>query len=364
MRLIFHIPLKIDRNDPSASQIRPQKLMNAFTELGWEMDVVEGYARERKRQISIIKEKIRKGVHYDFCYSESSTMPTLLTEPHHLPTHPCLDFGFLAFCRRNGIPVGLFYRDIHWLYANKGDGLKQRVAYWFYRYDLMQYGKLLDTLFLPTLDMQKRIPYPFTCHVCELPAGYQSSTKSHTTEIEKNNEKLNLLYVGGVGGNYNLLPLIDAVANMTGVQLTLCCRSYDWKTIHNTDEPHLTPTVRVVHLGGKELEDAYMRADLFTMTMNTEYLRFAAPYKLFEAIGHRLPILAASGTWSGDMVERNKIGITCENEAGVIRNTLQTICNNRELLEQYKVNLDTVAEQNTWQARCRQIATALLKKEI
>ena len=34
MRLIFHIPLKIDRNDPSASQIRPQKLMKAFADLG------------------------------------------------------------------------------------------------------------------------------------------------------------------------------------------------------------------------------------------------------------------------------------------------------------------------------------------
>jgi hypothetical protein len=45
VRLIFHIPLKIDRNDPSASQFRPQKLMAAFTELGWEMDVVEGRGR-------------------------------------------------------------------------------------------------------------------------------------------------------------------------------------------------------------------------------------------------------------------------------------------------------------------------------
>ena len=54
MRLIFHIPLKIDRNDPSASQIRPQKLMKAFAELGWEMDVVEGNGRDRKNQIAKI----------------------------------------------------------------------------------------------------------------------------------------------------------------------------------------------------------------------------------------------------------------------------------------------------------------------
>ena len=362
MRLIFHIPLKIDRNDPSASQIRPQKLMKAFAELGWEMDVVEGSGRDRKHQIAEIKRKIRQGVHYDFVYSESSTMPTLLTEPHHLPIYPCLDFGFLAFCKRYGIPVGLFYRDIHWQYANKGEGFKQRVARYFYFYDLWQYGRLLDVLFLPTMPMLEHVPHKFSCRVVELPSGLNPSGKR--VAENSGNKAMELLYVGGVGGNYNLKPLMNAVSMIEGVKLTFCCRTYDWETVKEDYAPYLGSNVSVVHLDGDELDAVYGKADLFVMPMSTEYVRFAAPYKLFEAIGHGLPIVAAKGTWSGDFVERNGIGCACTNDAEALKQTIESLRDNPQRLSQMREALPAVAEQNTWTARCQQIASALLKKKI
>ena len=60
-RMIFHIPMKIDRNRASASQIRPMKMIEAFKECGYEVVVVEGYGKERKRQIKEIKSNILKG---------------------------------------------------------------------------------------------------------------------------------------------------------------------------------------------------------------------------------------------------------------------------------------------------------------
>lgn len=360
MRLIFHIPLKVDRNDPSASQIRPQKLLAAFAELGWEVDVVEGRSRDRKRQIAEIKRKMRQGVHYDFVYSESSTMPTLLTEPHHLPTYPCLDFGFLAYCKRQGVPVGLFYRDIHWQYANKGEGFKQWVARFFYRYDLHQYRRLLDVLFLPTLRMLDYVPCRFDCRVRELPSGCDAVVVGGGHEA---GEGLRITYVGGVGGNYNMLPLVEAVGDMAGTSLTFCCRTYDWEVVKNDYQPHLRPNIKVVHLSGEAVADLYRNTDLFAMTFDTEYVRFAAPYKLFEVVGHGVPILAARDTWSGDFVERNNIGLTSANETEALRRTLQELAADSAKLEEYRRNMAAVAEQNTWQARCRQIAEALIDKK-
>ena len=361
MRLIFHIPLKIDRNDPSASQIRPQKLMAAFTELGWEMDVVEGRGRERKRQIAAIKDKIKRGVHYDFCYSESSTMPTLLTEPHHLPTYPCLDFGFLAFCKRSGIPVGLFYRDIYWQYASGDADFKQRVARWFYRYDLWQYRRLLDVLFLPTQRMLEYVPCNFDFPVVELPSG---SDIEDTTTDQPSDGALRILYVGGVGGDYNLLPLVQAVGGLPSMSLTLCCRTYDWDVVKDEYLPHVKGNVKVVHLKGKDVIKLYQHADLFAMPHCTEYVKFAAPYKLFEAIGRHKPLLAATGTWSGDFVERNGIGVTSDNDAKALRRVLEELANHPERLAEFKEKMSDVALRNTWEARCRQIASALLKKEV
>lgn len=361
MRLIFHIPLKIDRNDPSASQIRPQKLMAAFTELGWEMDVVEGRGRERKRQIAEIKDKIKRGVHYDFCYSESSTMPTLLTEPHHLPTYPCLDFGFLAFCKRSGIPVGLFYRDIYWQYANKNVDFKQWVARFFYRYDLRQYRRLLDVFFLPTLRMYEYVPCRFACAVRELPSGCEIVS---CEAMPTNGGELRVLYVGGIGGDYNILPLVKAVSGMDGMSLTVCCRTYDWDAVKEEYLPYVKGNVSVVHLKGKDVEELYRHADLFAMPHCTEYVKFAAPYKLFEAIGRHKPLLAAKGTWSGDFVERNGIGLTSDNDAEALRRVLGELAAHPEKLAEFRRNMGEVALRNTWEARCRQIAAALMKKEV
>jgi hypothetical protein len=61
--------------------------LKALTQWG-EVWVVAGDARQRRRQIQVVMNAIRAGTRFEFCYSESSTMPTTLTEPHHLPTHP------------------------------------------------------------------------------------------------------------------------------------------------------------------------------------------------------------------------------------------------------------------------------------
>ena len=46
-RMIFHIPMKIDRNRASASQIRPMKMIEALKVCGYEVVVGEGYGKER-----------------------------------------------------------------------------------------------------------------------------------------------------------------------------------------------------------------------------------------------------------------------------------------------------------------------------
>lgn len=360
MRIIFHIPIRIDRTDPSASQIRPQKLMAAFTELGYEVDVVEGCAAERRRRIAAIKRNIRQGVRYEFLYSESSTMPTLLTGRHHLPTHPFLDFGFFRFCKRHGIPIGLFYRDIYWRFINKGANLKQRVAALFYRYDLMQYRRLLSVLFLPTLRMQRYVPGQFRCQVMELPSGcpYKPlDRKGHQGLIE-------LFYVGGVGGDYDLRSLVRAVADLDGIHLTLCCRLYDWELVRDDYQPLLNEHVTVVHESGEALMKRYAGADLFAMMFTpSEYRGFAAPYKLFEALGYGIPVLTTEHTWAGDYVQQAGVGCVCSNDEAAMKEILLDLLQHRERIEEWRVRIPKVAQENTWQARCRQIAQSLSTKK-
>ena len=162
-----------------------------------------------------------------------------------------------------------------------------------------------------------------------------------------------------------MLPLVKAIGGMESVELTFCCRDYDWELVKNEYEQFLADNINIKHISGEALEEEYQNNDLFAMTMDAEYIRFAAPFKLFEAIGHHIPILAAEGTWSGDYVERNHIGLTCKNEETAIRERLEELCGDYSaagmphLLQVFRDNLPSVAENNTWQARCHQIADSL-----
>lgn len=356
MHIIFHIPKHIDRTDASASEIRPSRLIRTFKELGYVVDVVEGYGRERKAQIAAIKKKIRDGVKYDFLYSESSTMPTLLTERHHLPTYPCLDFSFLRFCKKNAIPIGLFYRDIHWCFVNRDKGIKQRIAKCFYLYDLRMYSRLLDVLFLPSLEMLPHIPYTFSQRVLALPAGCDMHPAYH----HPFDGTLRLLYIGGIGGNYDLRLLLQAVGVVPSVSLTLCCRPDDWSRVQQQYAPFLNDRIQIVHQQGEKLVELYARHDLFAMFFISDYIQFAVPFKLFDTIGYQMPILAPSESWTGQYVTRNAIGVACDNTLEALQQTLLSIVARPNQLDLYCSHLAQVVTDNTWTARCNQIASALL----
>ena len=357
MRIIFHIPVHIDRTDPAASQIRPQKLMTAFAALGYEVDVIEGYGAERKRAIAAIKRRIREGVKYDFLYSESSTMPTLLTERHHLPTYPFLDYAFFRFCKRHEIPIGHFYRDIYWRFINNGAGFKQRVAALFYRYDLMRLRRLLTVLYLPTMRMLPYIPGHFSCKMVELPSGCDSLPVGRKY---KTDAAINIFYVGGIGGDYDLRALMRAVAQLEDVRLVLCCRKYDWDVVKSEYLPLLNERIEIIHKSGEELKDFYSAADIFAMMFTpSEYRRFAAPYKLFESLGYGVPVLATADTWAGEYVEKNGVGAACRNEVTDIVALVSHLCQHPEQLVRWRKSIPEVAASNTWEARCRQISRSL-----
>ena len=57
---IFHIPYKLDGEAKSAPMLRPKKMIQAFKENGYHVDIVEGTAKERALQIKYIKKNIQE----------------------------------------------------------------------------------------------------------------------------------------------------------------------------------------------------------------------------------------------------------------------------------------------------------------
>ena len=355
---IFHHPFPVAPEGKSGSQVRPYKMLEAFRAAGYEVEAVTGFAKERQRKVAKVLEQIDKGRTFSFVYAESQTTPTLLTEPHHLPTHPRLDFGFLQKLHKT-VPIGLFYRDIHWRFEQYRHLAwhKRAIAVPFYYYDWYQYKRTVDHLFIPSQAMAQHLPSVWPAeNLGALPPG--SPLKNEVEKSRKVGQSLNLFYVGGVTPPlYNLEPLFDFTQNSPATQLTLCCRQEEW--LANKPQYQVDDTTAIVHASGNELDKYYARADLFVMLWQPHaYLDFAMPVKTFEALAHGLPIITMSGTEVARFVLAEDVGWVVDSKEA-FQGLIKRLQQQPDLLAHKRKRVLRVRENHTWEARARQVAQTL-----
>lgn len=362
-RCIFHIPNSLDENRASASQIRPKKMKEAFEHIGYKVDVVWGDADQRKNAIKRIKRNIKKGIKYDFMYSESSTMPTILTEKHHLPIHPFMDFSFFKFVKKNDIKIGLFYRDIYWkfpIYKQEVKGIKYYGAVFAYRYDLFMYNRLLNKLYLPTEYGKNYLISEVKDKLfdCLPPACENYNLEKYNLE---KNKKVHLLYIGGIGEQYKIHKLLEAVREFENILLTVCCRKNEWDSVSKEYEFLMKENIKVVHKKGIELEELYSKADICLNFFEVDdYRKIAMPYKTFEYLGHGKPIISSKETAVGEFIEKNGIGWSINYERKSLCDLLKYIQKNPDELEKKKMICRQKIKENTWKERAKKVVLDLM----
>lgn len=352
-KMIFHIPLPLEDNPVSASGFRPVQILKAFRDCGYEVYDVTGYGAERKRKTKELKRLLAQGETFDFLYSESSTQPTLLTEKNHLPTFPFVDFGLFSLCKKNNIKIGLFYRDIHWrfpFYNDTTSAFKARVAKFFYQYDIKQYRKLLDVMFLPSIQMAKYVPEIPSLKIEELPPGHGIEKANETT---LHNDKINLTYVGGLGDIYQLHELF-AIGDHPGFHIQVSTRKENWEVVKNNYPSH--HHIEVVSAFGEDAKNLFRKSHIGLLFVKpVEYWTFAMPYKLFEYIGYGLPIIASEGTLSAEVVKKYDIGWVIPYEAKKLGLLLDTLAKDAGEIERKMKNIAAVRDLHSWKARAQKV---------
>lgn len=317
-----------------------------------------GYAKEREEKAATVKKLIIAGEKFDFVYSESSTQPTLLTEKHHLPLYPFVDFGFFKFCKSYDIKIGLFYRDIYWLFAEYGKNFsfaKRNIAKFFYRYDLKKYDELVDNVYLPSMQMAKYIPTVNQDKFKALPPGHD---EDNTFEEKSINSKIELLYIGGLNEGYQMHKLFKVLNDFPKIHFTLCTRENEWQNIK--DEYNLCENISIVHKNGEELKELYKNADIAMLFVKPdEYRNFAVPIKLFEYIGKEKPIIASQGTLAGKFVEENDIGWNIEYDEKALEKLFLEISNDISIIYEKKKNIQNIKQQHSWEARALEVSLNL-----
>lgn len=362
-RCIYHVPYPLDPNTVFGGQVRPVRMLKALSER-YEVWLVAGSAAQRRRQMRVVLNALARGTHFDFCYSESSTMPTALTEPHHLPTHPFQDFAFFMRLRRHGIPVGLFYRDIHWRFPMYGHSLspaQRQAAIAMYRFDLLAYGACLDVLFLPSVEMANHVDIPSSLRIEALPPGHDAVELSPAPA----SHPVSLLYVGGFGDNYRMDRLLEAVHETPEVTMTLCTRRDEWLAAEKRVAAWTGENLHVIHANGPdELAPYYADANVAVVAVQPqEYWTFAAPLKVYEYIGNGKPILATAGTLAGEVVREGGLGWTVEYSVEAMRDILRWLSSHPEEVNSARQRVIAARGDHSWDCRVRRIAEVMASED-
>lgn len=367
---IYHYPKPVEEKPDVGSALRPYQMLQAFRDIGYHVDVVTGYSTERKNKICQVRENIKNGVKYDFLYSESVNDPTLMADKDHFPRHPLVDFQFFKFCRSHGIPVGLFYRDVHWrfpIFQNTVPLVKRMILIPMFTYDLKAYRKRLDLMYLPTMRMQQYVMEDFPSK--ELPPGGVLRPESYEKKRSRINPSgsIRIFYVGSLSALYDNRKLFQAVKETPNVYLTVCTHQKQWESVRPDYEEFLCDRIEVVHKSSDALKEYYENADVAACCLDhDEYLDMAMPIKVFEAISYGTPLLATSIYSIAQMIRREGIGWVAETSVEGIKKMLKYLKDHPEEIRQKTENTILAAQCNTWQCRAMQVAedlTALNKKE-
>lgn len=361
-RCIFHYLHPIEDKPGIGSALRPNQMLQAFRDIGYEVDTITGYSNQRKKKIQEIRQKIKNGIHYDFVYSESVNDPTLLSDADHIPRNPFQDFGFLKFCRKQGIPVGLFYRDMHWqfpVYRNQVSRWKQMIALPLFQWDLYMYRRCVDILYVPSDALGAFVPHKNTV---PLPPGgiYRPAQTRETDEIGI----LRIFYVGNVLGVYDITEFCAAVSKIDGVELTICTPKQSWETAKYRYEPHLCDRIHVVHKSGHQLQSHYRAADIFCCCLEVnEYTRLAMPIKVFESMGYGVPLVITEGIAAAELIAKSDCGWVIKNSTDAFESLLRRLKNNPQEIQEKTQKVRDVAPYHTWKKRAQKVAEDLTRRK-
>jgi len=343
----------IDFGDMSSgSSVRPQRMYRAFEELGYKINLLSGLQNRKLERNRNVYKKYREfkinGIP-DFCY----------VEPPSGPLFNLCDHLLLIWLKLHGVPIGLFYRDAYWKFADwwQVKGLKRFFLIKMQQFDLFIIKRTCKVVFFPTKSMAALFKLPHTDVLP--PAGENFITPQH--ELTRK-----ALYVGGVSKAYGTDILLEAFEIINeqekkDIQLTIVCRQHEMGSYF--DKYRLKPWLEIKHASGDEqLGPIYTDHDIALYPSHRDfYMDFCMPVKIFEYLSRALPIVCTSCREASGFVEKHGIGIVTEDNAQDFAQKVIMLYDNQLLLNEIRQNCEkTLLNGNLWQHRAKQAANEIM----
>ena len=181
---------------------------------------------------------------------------------------------------------------------------------------------------------------------------------------QKKDNNYTCIYVGGILNQYDGKLLLDAFNELYSIDqrfhLILICREPEWNSFQHSYKN--APWLEVHHVSGDELKPYYQRACAGVVVPNTKmsYNTFLVSVKLFEYIGEGLPVISVNGSAMKEIIESDKIGVTCESDPKEMAFAINTIMSDGNIYREFQDQVINVAyNKHTWNSRVRTIISDL-----
>lgn len=335
----------------SGSSVRPQRMYNAFKELGYDVSLLEGLQNRKSERWHRVYKKYKeiKNNLPDFCY----------VEPPSGPFFNLCDHLFLLYLHRKKVPIGLFYRDAYWLFADwwQVKGLKKFFLKMMHRFDLLIIRKTCKVVFFPSQTMADL--FKLKNKSVLPPAGMDFVVPQH-----KNNRRA--LYIGGCSKVYGTDTMLKAFSILNderheNINLTICCREKEMKNFF--DDYKNAEWLNVVHLSGDDaLMSLYLESDIALYPSRRDfYMDFCMPVKLFEYLSRALPVCTTDCKETAKFVSMNKFGVVSKDNPESFADAVSSLINDDEKLRDCRENAKMVLlTANLWEHRAKKAADEIL----
>lgn len=331
----------------SGSSVRPQRMARAFERLGYEVLLLSGLQNRRRARWARVWRTWRamRVSPPDFCY----------VEPPSGPFFNFCDHLLLLWLHTRRVPIGLFYRDAYWRFADWWGvrGLKRLGLVCMHRFDLLVFRRCLSVVFFPTRRMARLFDFPREAVLP--PAGVDLAAPPRPPARRA-------LYIGGVSYAYGTDMMLEAFAFLNeqlrrGVHLTVVCRE---KEMGRFFDGYLgRPWLTVRHLSGDAaLAPVYAENDLALYPSRPDrYMDFCMPVKLLEYLSRAMPVVCTPCAEAAAFVCENGFGVVAPFDSRGFARAVAKLFDEPGSLEKLReAGIQALRARNLWEHRAAQAA--------
>lgn len=362
-RIIFHHPRPLNENTDSGSTVRPKQMLAAFRAIGLDPFVVSGDSKTREIQWK----QALNGPHKIIgVYSELLTTPIYFSDDDHFPRNFGVDFYYMRKLKKDGFPVGVFYRDLHWRYTQIHNTTlhKYLINKLFHWVELFQLRSSITHLFTPTTFFHHQVPV-LGKKLPPFPLPPATKTQNHLVSHRKpkrHKKTITLIYVGGIQPpNKDLTPTFSILSQRPDISLILCCKKEELEA--TSRYYRIPPNVKIYHRSEDELSDLYQISDCSLIYKKEfPYHDLALPVKIFESLSFCTPIITNTGTAAGNFIADNNFGWSIKNDEE-LNSLLDFLKSQDQELISTSEHIRKNRNSHSWEQRAAVVRDAFLSYE-